>query len=190
MTAIQQPVRLRTAAGCSLAIGAYPRFRYDARGGGGLGVLHPSDSQGRRHLHFPPDQLVIPPLNRRTGRWLGLPLPAGLEVRILPSKLEGWLEPASGAVQLHFQARFVFSAASIYQAPPLWVDTLLTSAAPEQPVPLRWGQPVGEARRGDGGLTLVGVAPVAPSGDRWFDRLMGLPSEALAQLRCSLSWES
>jgi hypothetical protein len=36
----------------------------------------------------------------------------------------------------------------------------------------------------------VGVAPVAASGDHWFDRFLGLPSEALAVLRCSLSWES
>ena len=189
MTAIQQPLQLSTSSSCSLAIGAYPRFHYDARGGGGGGVLHPSDHLGRRALHFPLDELVIPALTRRTARWLGLPLPPGLEVRILPEKLEGWLEPASGAVQLHFQARFVFRAADLYQAPPLWVDTLLTSARPQQPVPARWGQPVGEPRDANGALTLVGVAPVAALGDRWFDRLMGLPSEALAVLRCSLNWD-
>jgi hypothetical protein len=190
MTAIPTPVRLSTAARCSLAIGPYPRFHYDASGGGGLGGLDASDPQGRRRLQFPLDQLVIPPLSRRTGRWLGLPLPPALEVRILPAKLEGWLEPASGAVQLHFQAHFVFRAAGVYQAPPLWVDTLLTTAAPQDAVPARWGHPSGQARGADGSLTLVGVAPVAPSGDRWFDRFLGLPSEALAVLRCSLSWET
>ncbi|MFN9916754.1 MAG: hypothetical protein ACK53L_29470, partial [Pirellulaceae bacterium] len=98
MTATPTAVRLSTAARCSLAIGAYPRFHYDASGGGGLGVLDASDPQGRRRLQVPLEQLVIPPLNRRTGRWLGLPLPPGLEVRIVPAKLEGWLEPGSGAV--------------------------------------------------------------------------------------------
>lgn len=191
MTATPTAVRLRTAAGCSLAIGAYPRFQYDASGGGGQGVLDASDTRGRRLLQLPQDQLVIPPLNRRTARWLGLPLPPGLEVRILPEKLEGWLEPANGAVQLHFQAHFVFSAAGIYQAPPLWVDTLLTSGVvPHAAVPARWGQPTGQARGEDGTLILVGVAPVAPSGDRWFDRLMGLPTMALAVLRCHLSWQT
>lgn len=190
MTATPTAVRLRTAAGCSLAIGAYPRFQYDASGGGGLGVLDASDCQGRRHLQFPLEQLVIPPLSRHTGRWLGLPLPPGLEVGIRPAKLEGWLEPASGAVQLHFQAHFVFSAAGLYQAPPLWVDTLLTTAGPQGEVPARWGQPSGRAHGDNGSLTLVGVAPVAPCGDRWFDRFLGLPSEALAVLRCSLSWEA
>jgi hypothetical protein len=93
-------------------------------------------------------------------------------------------------VQLQFQANFVFSAAGVYQAPPLWVDTLLTTAAPQVAVPARWGQPSGQAPGADGRLTLVGVAPVAPSGDRWFDRFLGLPSEALAILRCSLSWKN
>jgi hypothetical protein len=190
MTATPTAVRLSTAARCSLAIGAYPRFHYDASGGGGLGVLDASDPQGRRRLQVPLEQLVIPPLNRRTGRWLGLPLPPGLEVRIVPAKLEGWLEPGSGAVQLHFQANFAFSAAGLYQAPPLWVDTLLTTAEPQVAVPARWGQPSGQARGAHGSLTLVGVAPVAASGDHWFDRFLGLPSEALAVLRCSLSWES
>lgn len=190
MTAPRQPLRLCTGVRCSLAIGAYPRFQYDASGGGGVGVLHPGDSEGRRPLHYPHEQLVIPPLNRRTTRVLGMPLPPGLEVRIHPETLEGWLEPDSGAVQLHFQARFVFSAAGIYQAPPLWVDTLLTSAAAQEPVPPRWGRPMGQALGADGALTLVGVAPVAPSGDRWFDRLLGLPSEALAVLHCRLSWRA
>jgi hypothetical protein len=189
MTASLQPVQLSTATRCSLAIGAYPRFHYDARGGGGHGLMHPSDPLGRRPLLFPAEQLVIPPLNWRTGRLLGLPLLPGLEVRILPQHLQGWLEPATQAVQLRFQAKFVFSVSGLYEAPPLWVDTLLTSAAPELPVPNRWNQPAGEARRNDGGLTLVGVAPIAPTGDRWFDRFLGLPSEALAVLNCSLTWK-
>jgi hypothetical protein len=189
MTAPSQSVRLRTAAGCSLAIGAYPRFHYDARGGGGDGLRLASDPQGRCGLQFAPEQLSIPPLNWRTGRLLGLPLLPGIEVRIVPQRLEGWMEPATGAVQLHFQANFVFRAGRLYEAPPLWVDTLLTSATPAAPVPSRWGEPAGEARGLDGGLRLVGVAPVAPSGDRWFDRFLGLPSEALAELRCTLTWE-
>jgi hypothetical protein len=31
---------------------------------------------------------------------------------------------------------------------------------------------------------LVGVATIAPSGDPWLDRFLGLPDEALALLRC------
>jgi len=188
MAAPQQGVQLTTASCCSLAIGGFPRFSYDASGGGGSGLLLPLDAKGRRHLHFPAGGLCIPPLNGRTGRFLGLPLPPGLQIQILPQRLEGWLDPVSGAVQLHFQARFLFRASRLYQAPPLWVDTLLTSATPATPVPERWGEVEGQARDRDGALTLVGVAPVAPSGDRWFDNFLGLPSEALALLRCQLVW--
>jgi hypothetical protein len=188
MAGPQQAVQLKTASRCSLAIGGFPRFSYDASGGGGSGLLLPFDSQGRRPLQFPAGGLRIPPLNGRTGRFLGLPLPPGLQIQILPQRLEGWLDPASGAVQLHFQARFLFRAGRLYQAPPLWVDTLLTSASPAVPVPDRWGAVEGQARDPDGALTLVGVAPVAPSGDSWFDNFLGLPSEALALLRCQLVW--
>jgi hypothetical protein len=170
----EHAVRLSTHASCNLAIGAYPRFAYNAAGGGGTGVLLPAGSDGRQPLHFPTPELRIPPLNARTGRFLGLPLLPGLEISIQPQLLAGWLEPATGMVQLRFQAHFVFRAGSLYQAPPLWVDTLLTSAEPRSP---------------EGELTLVGLAPVAPSGDRWFDRFLGLPSEALAILRCNLVWE-
>ena len=36
---------------------------------------------------------------------------------------------------------------------------------------------------------LVGVAIVPPCGDPWLDRLLGLPDEALAMLRCSFKCE-
>ena len=103
MAGPQQAVQLNTASSCSLAIGGFPRFSYDASGGGGSGLLLPLDSQGRRPLQFPAGGLRIPPLNGRTGRFLGLPLPPGLQIQIVPQRLEGWLDPASGAVQLHFR---------------------------------------------------------------------------------------
>ena len=37
---------------------------------------------------------------------------------------------------------------------------------------------------GTGLAQLVGVATIAPSGDPWLDRFLGLPDEALALLRC------
>ena len=69
---------LQTLAGCGLAIAAYPRFRYDASGGRGLGLLAEADASGARALRFDPASLIIPPLDWRSTRFLGLPLPPGL----------------------------------------------------------------------------------------------------------------
>ncbi len=173
---------LHTLADCDLAIGGWPRFRYDARGGGGTGHLGNPDPEGVRTLRFDADQLVIPRLDLRSGRWLGLPLPPGLAIEIQPEGLEGTLHPATGAVSLRFTSRFRFSVGRLYRAPDLLVDTLLTTGA------------VGGARHqaeglpldGNGTMRLVGVATVQPSGDGWFDRFLGLPDEALARLHCRL----
>jgi hypothetical protein len=45
---------------------------------------------------------------------------------------------------------------------------------------------VGVPRDRDGRGVLVGVAVVEPTGKAWLDRLLGLPDEALAVLRCRL----
>jgi hypothetical protein len=180
-------IRLHTLDGCSLAIGRYPRFRYNASAGGGVGVLDPTTNAAEQSIRFPLEQLSIPPLNSRTARFLGLPLPPGLQVSIEPVRLEGTIHPHSGAVQLHFQARFQFSAGGLYRPPSLWVDTLLTSATPSGSPHPRWGVLAGEPYcQHAQTCVLVGLAPIQPSGDGWLDRFLGLPDEALALLRCAL----
>ena len=116
---------LQTLAGCGLAIGAYPRFRYDARGGGGVGVLAAADpvgadiasGPGHSTLRFDPATLRIPPLDWRTTRFLGLPLPPGLAITIHPEQLEGCLDAATGTMALRFEARFRFAIGALYRAP-------------------------------------------------------------------------
>ncbi|AFY28832.1 hypothetical protein [Cyanobium gracile] len=171
---------LQTLAGCGLAIGAYPRFRYDARGGGGVGRLSEGDSTGSQELCFDPDALCIPPLTWRTTRFLGLPLPPGLAITIHPERLEGSIDAATGAMTLRFAARFRFAIGGIYRAPDLIVDTMLSTG----PVQGRRHQATGQPLDGDGQAQLVGVATIAPSGDPFLDRFLGLPDEALALLRC------
>jgi hypothetical protein len=171
---------LHTLAGCGLVIGAYPRFRYDARGGGGVGRLSDGDSTGAQRLNFDPAALRIPPLHWRTTRFLGLPLPPGLVITIHPEQLEGSLDGATGAMALRFCARFRFAIGSLYRAPDLIVDTTLRSG----PVQGRRHQATGQPLDGDGQAQLVGVATIAPSGDPFLDRFLGLPDEALALLRC------
>lgn len=183
---------LQTLAGCGLAIGAYPRFRYDARGGGGLGELTaadpagtdigPGSGSGPGTLRFDPAALRIPPLDWRTTRFLGLPLPPGLAITIHPERLEGAIDAATGAMALQFRARFRFAIGSLYRAPDLIVATTLSTG----PVQGRRHRASGQPLDGDGRALLVGVASIAPSGDPWLDRFLGLPDEALALLRCRL----
>lgn len=176
-------LQLSTAARCVLAIGGYPRFLYDARGGGGTGELGRADSSGRRWLRFAPEQLCIPALDWRSTRVLGVPLPPGLSIRIAPEQLEGLLDSDSGALILHFRARFCLRIAGLYRAPDLQIETQLTSGPVHSSRHVLSGEPLSTS----GHALLVGVALVPPSGDPWLDRFLGLPDEALAMLRCSIT---
>ena len=171
---------LQTLAGCGLAIAAYPRFRYDASGGRGLGLLAEADASGARALRFDPASLIIPPLDWRSTRFLGLPLPPGLSISINPQQLEGTIDAATGAISLRFRAQFRFAIGALYRAPDLIVDTMLSTGS----VQGRRHSGRGEPLDGQGRAVLVGVGTIAPCGDPWLDRFLGLPDEALALLRC------
>jgi hypothetical protein len=178
-------LRIATLAGCGLAIGGYPGFRYDARGGGGGGRLEPPGGNGHQPLRFEPADLRIPPLDWRSTRFLGLPLPPGLRITIEPEDLAGSLDPASGSLDLRFRARFLFAVGSFYRAPPLLVETRLGTGS----VSGRRHRARGARVDADGLARLVGVATIQPSGDAWLDRFLGLPDEALALLRCRFTAE-
>ncbi|CAK6689286.1 hypothetical protein I1E95_08965 [Synechococcus sp. CBW1107] len=178
-------LELSTLADCGLAISGYPRFRYDARGGGGSGRLGQPAGDGSRPLRFQPDGLRIPPLDWRSTRVLGVPLPPGLSIGIEAEQLEGVLDPASGSLALNFRARFLFRLGSLYSAPPLLVTTELVTGDISSQRHRRRGQPLDS----DGLALLVGVATIQPSGEPWLDRVLGLPDEALALLRCRFTPE-
>lgn len=101
-------LQLTTLDGCGLAIGSYPRFRYDASGGQSV-------------------------------------------------RFEGSLNASSGAVHLHFRARFFFRVGRLYRAPGLLVETELTTRWRTKPPPSGGGRnprragerPVGGGRPGD-----------------------------------------
>jgi hypothetical protein len=174
-------LQLTTLPGCALAIGAYPRFAYNAQGGRGIGWLGEDDEHGRP-LEFSPAELRIPPLNWRSTRVLGVPLPPGLTIAIEPRQLSGHLQPGSGELRLRFRARFHCSALGFYRPAALTIDTELSTG----PVTSRRHSSRGAALDSDGRGLLVGVAQVPASGDAWLDRFLGLPDEALALLRCRL----
>ena len=59
---------------------------------------------------FTPATLTFPTLNWRTTRYLGLPLPPGLEIAGTPRALGGWVDRPSGQAALAFTAAFQFYA--------------------------------------------------------------------------------
>ena len=178
---------LETLDGCALAIGGYPLFRYDARGGGASGAQTSSTPGGEISLVFAVEQIQIPALTGRTTRVLGIPLPAALSIAIEPQQLEGQLNPETGAVQLRFRAAFRFRMQlggwCLLAPPPLSIDTMLSSGPCQGRRHARQGEP----RNASGDTTLVGVASVPPCGAPWLDRFLGLPDEALAVLQCRLT---
>jgi len=178
---------LETLNGCALAIGGYPPFRYDARGGSASGEQGSPSCDGEIAMVFPVEQIQIPALTGRTTRVWGMPLPAGLSIAIEPEQLEGKLNPGTGAVQLRFRAAFRFRMQlgrwCLLAPPHLSIDTILSSGACQSRRHARQGEP----RNASGDTTLVGVATVPPCGAPWLDRFLGLPDEALAVLRCRLT---
>lgn len=173
---------LRTADHCRLAIGAYPFFTYNASGGGGRGTLSRSDAEGHQSVVFPAEGLQVPPLNSRTGRWLGVPLPPGLRIAILPERFDGELHGASGTLRMRFKARFRFRVGSLLHPPDLIVETCLSTGESHGTRHGGAGQSLDVSGEGQ----LVGVATVPACGTAWLDRFLGLPDEALAVLRFRL----
>jgi hypothetical protein len=94
-------VLLSTLSDCQLAVSVYPPFAYDAAGGGGTGTVQRRDD-GLLHLRFDPASLSIPPINSRHAAILGIPVPPPLNIAIVPRRLEGTLDPATGRVDLDF----------------------------------------------------------------------------------------
>jgi hypothetical protein len=179
---MHEALLLTTEANGALAIGAYPRFRYDGRGGGGPATARGPLAEGWQSLSFSPATLRIPPLDFRTTSVLGVPLPPGLQISILSERLQGRWHPRMGWVELMFHARFRPQVAGRAVAPDLIVASPLTTGS----VRGRRHQAEGEPLDAEGRGVLVGVATVAPTGTAWLDRFLGLPDEALAVLRCRL----
>ncbi|KAF7133156.1 hypothetical protein RHSIM_Rhsim09G0195900 [Rhododendron simsii] len=180
-------VKFKTLGGCKLGISRYPDFEYNADGGKGTGrKIVDDDSNGEFSVGFDVKTLYIPPLMSATTRFLGLPLPPFLKIDIVPELFEGIINQKSGKVDLQFKAKFWFSIGSVYKAPPLMVETVLTSE--ESKGTLRSGR--GERLNEEGKCRLVGVATVEPIDDFLMDSFLGLPTECLAVLNAKISFSS
>ncbi|KAK7380232.1 hypothetical protein VNO78_32737 [Psophocarpus tetragonolobus] len=182
-------VSFKTEKGCKLGISRYPDFEYDAEGGMGTGVaskVTESPANNDLPVSFDLQTLYIPPLTSSTTKFLGLPLPPFLRIDIVPEAFQGIINQETGKVDLEFKAKFLFSAGSLYKAPPLLVKTVLTSE--ESKGTMKSG--IGKRLDKEGKCRLVGVATVDPIDDFFMNSFLGLPSECLAELKAVISISS
>ncbi|KAK7270817.1 hypothetical protein RJT34_26266 [Clitoria ternatea] len=184
-------VSFKTEKGCKLGISRYPDFEYDAEGGMGTGTgakvtENPIPTNNDLVVSFDIETLYIPPLTSSTTRFLGLPLPPFLKIDIVPEAFQGSINQESGQVGLEFKAKFLFSAGSLYKAPPLLVKTVLTSE--ETKGTMKSGR--GKRLDREGKCKLVGVATVDPINDFLMNSFLGLPTECLADLNAVISISS
>ncbi|KAL8497800.1 hypothetical protein ACS0TY_021219 [Phlomoides rotata] len=160
-------VKLKTLGDCKLGVSIYPDFEYNADGGAGSGTATRDGSQ-LVFVNFDVEKLYIPPLSTRC--WV-------------PDSLHGNIDQQSGKVDLKLRAKSWFSVGRLYKAPPLVVETVLTSE--ESKGKMRGGK--GERLDEQGRCKLVGVATVEPVDDFFVDTFLGLPTECLASLNANLS---
>mgnify|MGYP001156843763 CR=1 FL=1 len=173
---------LRSLEGCRLAIGAYPPFDYDARGGGGKGTLVPTQKENVQQLSFSPETFSIPTLSSQTTKFLSLPLPPGLQIKMSMKKLEGTIDTDSGEILLNFESRFTLSIGSIFNFPDLLVHTSLETGNIKGHI----HEGNGLVRQENGQTRLVGIAMIPVTGNKILDYFLGLPNEALAVLQCEI----
>ncbi|XP_077248611.1 ATP-dependent Clp protease ATP-binding subunit [Tasmannia lanceolata] len=178
-------VKFLTMRDCKLGISRYPDFNYNAEGGKGTatGRKNADNILSKISVSFDLQTLYIPSLTSVTTRFLGLPLPPFLKIDIVPELFKGTIDEETGQVDLEFRAKFWFSGGSIYRAPPLVVETLLTSE--ESRGEIKKGK--GERLDGEGKCRLVGVATIEPIDDIFMNSFLGLPTECLADMNAKIS---
>ena len=175
-------MKMKSLEGCRLTIGSYPPFTYNAYGGGGKPTVIPSQKNNLLHVSFSSETFSIPPLTSRTTKFLSLPFPPGLKIEMSMDKLEGTIDKKSGEVLLKFKSKFLFNIGTILKFPALKVKTLLKT-----------GKVKGKLHEGEGlvlqknGTTkLVGISRIPKTGNKILDSFLGLPNEALAELKCEI----
>ena len=175
-------MQLKSLAGCRLRIGSYPPFTYDASGGGGIAILHPSQKNNIIKLSFSSKNFSIPPLTSRTTKFLSLPLPPGLIIRMSMDQLEGTINKQSGEILLKFESKFQFKIGDMIKFPDLLVKTFLQTGK----VKGKYHEAKGLVLQENGKTNLVGIANIPVTGNKILDTFLGLPNEALAELKCEI----
>ena len=175
-------MHLKSLEGCRLKIGKYPPFTYNACGGGGEATLLPTQKSNLLHISFSSKTFSIPPLTSKTTKFLSLPLPLGFKIEMSMEKLEGTIDKNSGEVLLKFESKFLFSIGTMLMFPKLIVKTLLTSGK----VKGKLHEGKGHVLQSNGTIKLVGISIIPKTGNKILDTFLGLPNEALAELKCKI----
>jgi len=175
-------MQLKSLEGCRLRIGKYPPFIYNAYGGGGKATLLSNQKNNLLKISFSSRTFSIPPLTSKTTRFLGLPLPPGFKIEMSMDQLEGTINKNSGKVLLKFESKFLFSIGTILKFPELIVKTLLKTGK----VKGKSHEGEGLALQNNGKTKLVGISIIPKTGHKILDTFLGLPNEALAELRCEI----
>jgi len=175
-------MQLKSLKGCRLIIGSYPPFTYNASGGGGKATLVSKQRNDLLHVSFSSKTFSIPPLTSKTTKFLSLPLPPGLKIEMSMDKLEGTIDKNSGEVLLKFESKFLFSIGTILKFPELIVNTCLTTGK----VKGRSNEIEGLVLQHNGTTKLVGISIIPKTGNKILNTFLGLPNEALAELRCKI----
>ena len=176
-------MQLKSLDGCRLKIGKYPAFNYNACGGGGKATSLQNQKDNLLHISFSSKRFSIPPLNSKTTRFLSLPLPPGLKIEMFMDQLVGTIDKRSGEVLLKFESKFIFSIGEMLKFPELVVNTLLTTGKVKGKSHEGYGQMI----QNNGKAKLVGISLIPKTGNKILDAFLGLPNEALAELKCEIN---
>ena len=134
----------------TLGVSSWPDFDYDASGATTLGVVEAPDEKhpDALRLRFDVRTFEGPPVCGRTTRVFGVPLPPGVRIDIVPLSLRGWLDPATGACALDFDAEFrgsIFGEGFV-KLPAMTVRSPLTTGAARGERRAAVGKPFGAIR--------------------------------------------
>ena len=175
-------MKLESLNGCRLKIGRYPPFTYNATGGGGTATLLSHQRDNPLHISFSSKTFSIPPLTSKTTKFLSLPLPPGLKLDMSLDKLEGTIDKKSGEVYLKLESKFIFSIGVKLKFPKLIIQSLLITGK----VKSNLHESEGQALQNNGIIKLVGISMIPKTGNKILDIFLGLPNEALAELKCEI----
>ena len=99
-------------------------------------------------------------------------------------QLEGTIDKHTGEVLLKFESKFLFSIGAILKFPELIVKTLLKTGK----VKGKFHEGEGLVLQNNGTTKLVGISIIPKTDNKMLDAFLGLPNEALAELKCEIKY--